>query len=187
MVKQKYSNITKQNLNKHGWELIKQMTVARHPLSNNLTQVFKFFSHTRYRNLNHVVLNIVTEKGTKITIEKNAIISVFLDQPPMDNQTEFTINNPPEISVNNLMKRTSLLMGKDYFEYEVRDNNCQDFLIAIFKANGISQEGLFEFVKQELDETFDANRPLEFIVDAVVDITGVIDEVAQEINIPLKL
>jgi hypothetical protein len=187
MVKQKYSKLTKQNLNMYGWETIRSMSVFRHPLSCNLTQVFKFFSHTRYKELNHVVLNIVTEKGTKITIEKNAIISIFINQPPMDNQTEFIINNPPEISIASLMKRTSILLGKDYFEYDVVGNNCQDFLVAIIKANGILKEGLFEFVKQETDEIFDSNRPLEVFCDAVADITGIIDEVAQEANIPLKL
>jgi hypothetical protein len=187
MVKKYYSKITKQTMSSHGWELIKSMTVARHPLSHNLTQVFKIFSHTRYKDLNHVVLNITTERGTKITIEKNAVISIFINQPPMDNQTEFIILNPPEISIASLMKRTNLLMGKKYFEYEARDNNCQVFLVAVFKANGIIQDGLNEFVKQDIDELFDANRPLEVFCDAVADITGVIDEIAQEMDLPVHL
>ena len=46
-------------------------------------------------------------------------------------------------------------MGSKYFTYSAKDNNCQDFILAVLKANNIGNEEDYSFVKQDTKSLFE--------------------------------
>ena len=59
------------------------------------------------------------------------------------------------MTLTDMLDKTRELMGtKKFFGYSAKSNNCQDFLVAIFKANNIGDEQDIGFIKQDTAQLF---------------------------------
>jgi hypothetical protein len=66
-------------------------------------------------------------------------------------------------------------MGNKFFTYSAKDNNCQDFLVNILKANNIGNTDDFNFIKQDTKQLFKDLPFLRKFSNSITDFAGRLD------------
>ena len=61
-------------------------------------------------------------------------------------------------------------MGSKFLPYSGVNNNCQDFLLAIMKANGLGNETDYQFIKQNTSSIFKNNPIFSKLTNLVTDL-----------------
>ena len=90
------------------------------------------------------------------------------------------------LTLSQLLNNTHKYMGNKYFVYDAIRNNCQDFILSIFKANHLSSPNVDKFIKQNnLDSLFD--KQTKTAVDVVTETGGRLNTLRQPINPIIKL
>lgn len=154
-------------LKTYGEEIVTSYKIKRSPVSSLLTSALsavslgkfgKRFGRSEYDDLFHLFLEMTTSSGKKISVEKNEVINMDISPPtrPKEEVKDITSNIPDGLTINELMSKTEERMGKkEFYGYSARDNNCQDFIVSILKANNIGDETDQKFVKQDTKSLFD--------------------------------
>lgn len=164
-------NITKlspknqQILDTYGADKIKGIVLKRTPVSGLLTGALNVFSLGKfgkrqklkeYDELFHLFMEFFLETGKRITLEKNERITITINAPNRPNTETLQVSPiDPDMDLNEIIKKTRNYMGdKAFFSYSAKDNNCQDFLGSVLKANNIGNQDDYNFVKQDTKELF---------------------------------
>ena len=64
-------------------------------------------------------------------------------------------------------------MGLDrFFSYQSSSNNCQDFCLGLLIANGINDDSLNTFIKQDVSSIFANNPYLRRFTNNITDVHG---------------
>jgi len=141
-------------------EEIKSIKIIRSPISSftktflNIISLGQFekISKKYYDQIFHLSIWI----NDKYNLEKNEVIQLNQTNPKKENSEERVVNNiPAGITFQTLIDKTKARMGNNFGVYNGESNNCQDFITNIFKANGIGDEGDFQFIKQNTKEIFE--------------------------------
>jgi hypothetical protein len=165
-----YSPKVRNILKKYGNEIIVSYKLKRTPVSSLITSALsavslgefgKRLKNSDYDELFHLFLEMTTQTGKRISVEKNATINMDVSPPTRANEdVEDIINNiPTGLTINTLMNNTQKKMGNKFQVYNSKSNNCQDFILNILQANNIGDESDVEFVKQDTDFLF-KNLPI---------------------------
>lgn len=150
-------NIIKEN----GDNMITKMIIKRRPISDlfekalNYSTFGQFEKANPYDKLFHLAVVLYLDNGRSYTLEKNA--TILISEPIEKPDTEYKdVNYPTEniINLNGLLERTRQRMGRKYFLYNPKSNNCQDFLLNVFDANNIGGVSEREFIKQDTRKIF---------------------------------
>jgi hypothetical protein len=159
-------------LKKYGAEVITSYKIKRTPVSSLLTSALsavslgefgKRFGRSEYDTLFHLFLEMTTASGKRLSVEKNEVINMEVSPKKRDKEEveDITNNVPQGLTLDTIMDNTEKYMGKKkFFGYSARDNNCQDFIVAVLKSNNIGDDGNIAFVKQDTKELF---RDLPFL------------------------
>ena len=158
----KVRNILKQ----YGDEVVEGFKIKRTPVSKLLTSALsavslgkfgKRFGRSEYDDLFHLFLEMTTTSGKRISVEKNEVINMEVSPKsrPKEEVRDIINNVPDNLTINTIMDNTEKYMGKkNFFGYSARDNNCQDFIVALLKSNNIGDAQDIAFVKQNTKELF---------------------------------
>lgn len=169
-------------LKKNGDEVIKGFKIKRTPVSKLLTGALsavslgefgKRFGRSEYDDLFHLFLEMNTASGKRISVEKNEVINMDTTPPKRDKEEvkEITSNIPEGLTIDEMMDKAEQYMGKNkFFGYSARDNNCQDFIIAILRANNIGDNSDIQFVKQNTKQLFKNLPFLRKVSNTITDI-----------------
>ena len=134
----------------HGDEPILEMIISRNVLSSILTGSMKLIS-SQFREksasnkLYHLKLLIRTTHSN-ISLEKNEVITISPYQMNYGAKNLY-VHFPPGITINILLQNTRNEMGNSFLTYSARDNNCQNFVLSLLQANGLSNERNILFTK----------------------------------------
>ncbi len=153
----------RQLLEQHGDATITGMSITRAPIASAIPGILnalslgtfaKRFSRLPYDKLFHLKIDFSLDDGTKISVEKNEVITMTKNYNNSDKTEYRVVSNIPEgITLGKLLDNAENHMGKyKYFQYNPSNNNCQDFIMAILNSNDI--QGHKDFVKQETDSLF---------------------------------
>jgi hypothetical protein len=105
-----------------------------------------------YDDIFHLMIILTLENSKKYSLEKNAIITL---QPYKGRSGESSpVSVPSGLTLNKAMEKTQQAMGDAFATYSARDNNCQDFILAFLKSNGMGNEEVYAFVKQDVASLF---------------------------------
>jgi len=139
-------------------------TVKRAPIQKYINYAFNLITGgkweeakkaAQYDNLFHLALELELERpdGTrkKSLIEKNQVLNFTDDVKEMPNTERFPIPITTSLNVGQLIKKTEDLMGPAFYKYSAFDNNCQNFIIGILKANDLLTPDSEAFIYQPLD------------------------------------
>jgi hypothetical protein len=77
-------------------------------------------------------------------------------------------------------------MGNKFFKYSGKDNNCQDYIVNMFKANNIGNQSDIEFVKQDTKQLFKGLPGLRKFSNTVTDFAGKLDVLISGVGIKNK-
>jgi hypothetical protein len=94
--------------------------------------------------------------------------------PRLPKDTEFVnMSFNQSISINQFIMNTLNYIGQDkFFTYSAYDNNCQYFALNLLHANGINDESLNTFIKQDVRSIFANNAYLRRFVNNITDTDG---------------
>ena len=174
-----YTTKAKAMIKKYGKQNIKHMRIHRQPLSSfmlaalNLLTLGDFkkrFRNSPYDTLFHLRVDLYMENGKVISAEKNDVIT-FTERPSTTStaqRMDVPLSTP--VTLNDLLENTQKLMGNKYFYYSAKSNNCGDWILAMFRSNGLLTSERETFIKQNVNELFtDYSRKL---TNTVTDIAG---------------
>ena len=163
-------------LRDHGDEPILEMIISRNVVSSILTGSMKLIS-TQFREgvgsnkLYHLKLLIRTTHSN-ISLEKNEVITISPYKMNY-NAENLYVSFPAGISINILLQNTRDKMGGSFLSYSARDNNCQNFILALLQSNFLDNTHNVLFTKQSTSDLFDVN--LRKITNTITDIGAKID------------
>ena len=144
-------------LKTHGNDTITAIRIKRTPVSKLLTKTLstvssefgKRLKESPYDQLFHLFLEVKLKNKT-LYIEKNEVIAITSSQGKRPHEEVIEVTTVPQgLTLDTLMNRTKQLMGPKFFKYDASKNNCQDFIVAILKANKIGTTKDIGFVKQD--------------------------------------
>ena len=108
-----------------------------------------------------------------------------MDLDPIDKKdTEsLVVSNVPQISLNTLLANGQKRMGKKYFSYNAKSNNCQDYILNLFEASNIGSHGDREFIKQSIRDIFNKNpKYLKTMTQLITNLGGRADILKSELD-----
>jgi len=107
-------------------------------------------SSKTHDTLFHLFMVCKLENGKEIRFEKNFRLNVA-EYNPKPNTDRSPIGGIAGKTLNELFEVTKKAMGKDrFFRYDAINENCQDFMLAVVKANGLQADK--SFIKQDIKD-----------------------------------
>jgi len=163
-----------------GDEKITSIKLFRKPIS--LSAFAKFvgvLKNTGYDDLLHLGMIL----NNKYLLDKQDVIHFERSSLPTGKDVESmdVSLDGKEITINDLLEKTRKRMGdNDFTSYSSKKNNCQDFILNILAANGLSSSDTTTFIKQNLEKVFN-NLPsyAEKIADFVTEAGRVVERVME--------
>jgi FimV-like protein len=100
-----------------------------------------------------------------------------IDPPIPKGTQELRVNTPPGLTPLMLLDNAKNVMGGNFFNYSARDNNCQDFILAIFNGSNIGNDEDRQFIKQNTKALFGNNTFLRKVSNTITDLGGVVNTI----------
>ena len=91
------------------------------------------------------------------------------------------VHFPPRITINILLQNTRNEMGNFFMSYSARDDNCQNFVLSLLQANGLSNERNILFTKQSTTGLF--STEMRKFTNTITDTAGKIDIIREGGNL----
>lgn len=116
----------------------------------------------------HVFMICRLDDGSQILIEKNQVINIIPFTQGVPKATGNYFVGYTNIRVADFFSNTRKAMGDElYFGYNAQNNNCQVYLINLLKYNGLLNDDIYDFLKQDTDEIVGTINPIsKGIIDA---------------------
>lgn len=169
-------------LKDNGDAIITEMKIKRTPVPSILTSALSGLSFGQfgknqkdagYDTLFHLFLEMRTVNGRRLQVEKNEVINMDIDPPERPNTEMRTVKNVPQgMTFQQIMDNTQQKQGGKYFLYSSRDNNCQDYILAVLESNGCGDAEDYAFVKQDTKKLYDNLSGLRKISNTLTDLGG---------------
>ena len=164
-------------------EIIENIVVCRHVVNGaikhllNIITLGKFNKSLKglhYDDLFHLYIYI-TINGQTWRIEKNEVVSLKLDN--RQSKEDCIDLDERKIKLGDFMKIGEKYQ-KDFWNYNARSNNCQDFAVSLLVGNKIIKKNsrVYKFIKQDAEEIFRRNP--EYLTEfgkTITDIAGIFD------------
>ena len=194
-----YSNKINKILKKYGDKKIRALRVGRRPINSMVEKAFNIISLGKweqyrkqyyYDTLFHLFIIMTLDDGTKISLEKNSIVNMDVDdsrcsQPDVAcEELEYPANS---LTVKELVMKPLERMGKEkYFIYHPFEKNCQIFVRGILETFGLYNKRVHDFVYQDLGEIIE-KLPfyVKFIAKSVTDADATVKKITGE-GLPKK-
>ncbi len=153
---------------------IVSMQICRSPVQSTIQKIIDFVSlrNTPYDRLFHLYGLMKLENGEIYRFEKNQVINIAKASSEKDADC-LPVEMPKPILFGQFFMKAQEYMGNKYFMYDGFENNCQDYILACLKSNGLLNSELSSFIKQDVQKlvpTF-----LEKIGKKVTDLAGAAD------------
>lgn len=179
-----YPPSMRKNMEKYGNQKIVNIQVGRKPIQSTIEKALSLFTlgnieqekkELHYDYLYHLFLILYLENGKKLKLEKNQVISLTEDIVNASDIREVKLNKT--ITLNQFIENGRKLQGSAYFTYDVVNNNCQKFVIANLKANGLLTDDLRTFIEQDIKKLVPGF--LNKVSNAVTDTAHTVDTLLQ--------
>jgi hypothetical protein len=162
-----------------GNEKITTIKLFRKPISlSSFAKYLGVLKNTPFDELFHLGMII----SGKYLLDKQEVIHFERSSLPQGKDVEsIDVKVDKDITINELLEKTRKRMGDSNFtSYSSRRNNCQDFMLNVLTANGLSTPESTKFIKQDLEKVFN-NLPsyAEKIADFVTGASRIIERVQE--------
>ncbi len=162
------NNYTKQFrdlIKQFGDNVIMKMELKRSPVRKAIVKALDTLSLGKwekvrpYDKLWHLYISLTLDDGNILRLEKNSVLTLQLNSKDDENTESLAVHYPTDklITVNSLLENTRKYMGKKYFLYNAKGNNCQDFIMAVLASNNLGTSEEIKFVKQSTRDIFNQN------------------------------
>jgi hypothetical protein len=171
-------------------EKITSVQAWRYPLMKPLQDVLKKFIKLPYDDVFHLGINL----SRKYNLEKDVVIKFTeakerSDKPENKSKIIPVVKN---ITYGQLFDELRKRMGSNFTSYNARENNCQDFSLAILSVLGIYDNSIKTFIKQDAEKIYKSFGVFEKLAEAGANLNTLKDQVIDRLkygeghdNIPL--
>lgn len=144
-----------------GNKQIGAIIVCRTPIWGVIDKALNLFSFGKwnkrkkqlhYDNLMHLYMAFEID-GKMYRIEKNQVIVIY-DYEQKEGTECVPIQHGP-ITLNDMLSKALIWEGYDLLYYDPIKLNCQKFIIALLKHNGMLTDELYTFINQDVDKILD--------------------------------
>jgi hypothetical protein len=181
-----YPHDQKKLIEQFGSMTVRHIRIGRTPLPSLITGALnvvtlgafsKMMKKSPYDKLYHLFIILTLDNGKTMLVEKNEAIHLALNPPAMPRNTSWLDVNtiPSTLTFHLLMENTKKAMGNLFFPYDPTKNNCQDFIIAIFKSNNMLTQDVMAFVKQDVASLFKNFENTKALMNAVTTLGSKVD------------
>ena len=143
---------------------IKKIEIYREPIQKTIQSFFNLLSlgkyneakKEKYDDLFHLYMLVTLDDGIKLLIEKNENVYIRDEytKNPDSEKIDIDLDNK-DLDLDNLLYNTEKAITKfKFYQYNAKNNNCQDFMINILKANELDKKEYTDFIKQDLNYLF---------------------------------
>jgi hypothetical protein len=119
---------------------------------------------------------LIRTSRTSLSLEKTSRITIS-QYHKRKSLEDMPVSIPPGLTLNVLLERTRNEMDGRFLTYSARDNNCQDFILAMLKSNNLATPPNILFVKQATQHLF--TPELRKISNTITDIASTADKLIQ--------
>ena len=171
-----YSPQAREIVRQYGDEIAIGAIVMRTPVNSLAKLGLKVISLGQFdQDIYHLFLQVYFESGKAILVEKNAVIN-FVPAPNVRLGSEMQkIGNWRNISFSSLLEGAKRVLGPKYFTYDPKNNNCQDYIMAILTGSGLGTSENFKFIKQDTRGMFKGLKKTRTIVKGITRLGGIVD------------
>ena len=120
---------------------------------------------------------LIRTTHSNISLEKNEVISISPYHMNYKAENVY-LHFPPGITINIILQNTRNKMGNSFLTYSARDNNCQNFILSLLEANGLSNSQNVLFTKQSTSGLF--STELRKLTNTITDIGAKLDIIREE-------
>jgi hypothetical protein len=157
-----YTTLFRDLIKKYGDNAIVKMEIKRSPVRKMVVKALdvislgEFEKHNPYDTLWHLYISLTLDDGNVLRLEKNSVLSLRLNAKDDEHTESMAVAYPTDklITLNTLLEKTRQAMGKKYFLYNAKGNNCQDFLRAVLVSNDLGTPDEIAFIKQSTRDIF---------------------------------
>jgi len=164
-------------LNHYGNAEVTGITIGRKPLNSIILKFANAISSQPYDKLFHLYAIIKTSQGS-FTLEKESTIRLIKGERYSHGEgfEYLNVDNVPSgLTLSQMLENTEKRMGQTKFiQYSAYSSNCQDFLYNVMKANGINDNTILSFIKQDTKSIFENNPTIRKLVNTVTDTHAVV-------------
>ena len=152
-------------LKKNGNQTITSMRIERIPLGGlqkSLTAIvyvrelltkFKKPENIPQDDLFHLQMVLTLSNGRRVMWGKEEVIKLSETIYKGDRMESRDLGKT-NIKLQDFVDKTAKTMGAKFAPYNAFDNNCQDFIMASLKSNGLGTQADYDFVKQDTKDLF---------------------------------
>ena len=116
---------------------VQSITIGRNSVQSVIQTALRTLSQVKFDNIFHLFIVFNCSNGKKVLLEKNARINMSMTIPKMEESR--LISNVPHYTIKEYVAKTKAYMGKNFIPYDPDKNNCQNFILSVFQANGIQE------------------------------------------------
>jgi hypothetical protein len=159
---------------------ITEIKIVRSPVKSAVQQLLNIASFGEYQKeldkkpydtIYHLAL-VLTIDNKELVVEKNAQISMSYKKVKGE---ELHVVKDKSLTLNEMMANTEKLMGDKFLPYDAEHNNCQGFVSAMMRSNGLMTPEYSSFITQDVCKLIP--RKTKGLVDKVTDLGARIDSV----------
>jgi hypothetical protein len=158
---------------------IKSITIKKSPVPALITGALSVFTlgkfgkrvERSFDELFHLYLDITLENDERYLLEKNEVINMEKNPTNRNNTESKQVSQLPHISINDLLANAKRSIGPaKFYGYSAYNNNCQDFIVNLFKHSNIGNEEDIKFIKQDTKQLFTNMPALRKFSNIVTDL-----------------
>lgn len=159
---------------------ITNIKIVRSPVKSAVQQLLNIASFGEYQKeldkkpydtIYHLAL-VLTIDNKELVVEKNAQISMSYKK--VKGEEMHVVKDKP-LTLNEMMANTEKMMGDRFLPYDAEHNNCQGFVSAMMRSNGLMTPEYSSFITQDVCKLIP--RKTKGLVDKVTDLGARIDSV----------
>jgi hypothetical protein len=176
-------------LEKYGQENIASITIARKPIHFVLNHILDWVSQgvfkknlqaLGYDKILHLFMLIRLDNGVVIKAEKNEVISIKETSGAVSEDTEsVNIGSVPGTLNQFFQKGLDSVGEQKYYVYDSKTQNCQKWIEANLKANGVWGGSIPKFVLQDAEAIYKDLGYLEKANKILTDVASVANHVLE--------
>jgi hypothetical protein len=166
-------------IDKIGNDKITSLTLFRTPIT--VSKILNYISRGEFNNILKKqgydnAFHLAVLINGKYVLDKQEVI--HLENGSIPNQAEtlpIEIGNS-DLTINDLLENTKNKMGSDFTPYSAKNNNCQDFILAMLQANKLADADNTKFVKQDAKSIFEQlPQYAEVLTNLITDTAGAVE------------
>jgi hypothetical protein len=174
-----YTANVKKIFNQYENQPISKMTIVRTPVNSailgamdtiSLGNFTKKMDKANFDELYHLQIEITLGNGQVVTVEKTEVVNIRKGKTKHADKEEEMVDNIPNITFGDLMRNAQKLMGSKFFTYSAKNNNCQDFALALLQGSNIGNDSDYTFIKQNTKQLFKNQGFLNKVSNTLTDV-----------------